>query len=510
VATCKDVYGFLDGVRQRTPTATLADADLTTLTQLNIVSVLTADQYRALTQEVSSLASAQQQVVAEQDIRNRLASAVQQEAKRTHSILFHFEGRAAQQAEQQREAQDEQALRAATDDLTARTQAFDQLLAKRSLLETVSPLGDRYVGLTSFGTLQVRDLGVRLYRYSDTPFADYWQQVQGIRAELVGTAGRGAQYVAALTGPLGPVDRSYLWSIALGLAKQGADIPAGVSTFVNAYSALGPLAHNTENRLLAAEVLTALPRPVSDVVGTLTQVEHAVRQAGVPNASSLGVASLILLGQRADGTLAIENLRAFLRITRSFESAALLAILNRSFDELSAKFGTLRQMFFGWGYGESEDVELASAYLTLSELPIEGISTKLAIIARGMNAYLQYPLVAASILAAVPVLEANETLNVLEEAYEIVGARAMPMPTPELICLAVRMVHGIRNELVGSLDATAAAAPAAAGGYAYATGPPFFYFVPVAVAHAFYYSTFSGIGGVHPGHAHFAGGFGSG
>jgi len=75
-----------------------------------------------------------------------------------------------------------------------------------------------------------------------------------------------------------------------------------------------------------------------------------------------------------------------------------------------------------------------------------------------------------------------------------------------LICLAVRMVHGVRPQTIQNLDTTATAAPAAAGaGYYY--GPRFF-FVPILVAHGAYYSTFSGVGGAHPGHAHFGtGGF---
>ena len=161
-------------------------------------------------------------------------------------------------------------------------------------------------------------------------------------------------------------------------------------------------------------------------------------------------------------------------------------------------------MFASWGYEPSEDVELSSAYLTVSELPVEGVSTKLAIISKGLHAYLQYPLVASAILAAIPVLEANETLNILEQAYEIVGRRAMPMTPPELICLAVRMVHGVRPQTIQSLDTTATpTASSAARGYYYGPG---FFFVPIFIAHGAYYSTYSGIGGAHPGHAHFAAG----
>ena len=80
----------------------------------------------------------------------------------------------------------------------------------------------------------------------------------------------------------------------------------------------------------------------------------------------------------------------------------------------------------------------------------------------------------------------------------MVGRRAAGLSQTELICLAVRMVHGIRNELVGTLDATAAATPRA-GAFGVVPRP---FFLPIVIAHGAYYSTFGGIGGVHPGHVH--------
>jgi hypothetical protein len=166
-------------------------------------------------------------------------------------------------------------------------------------------------------------------------------------------------------------------------------------------------------------------------------------------------------------------------------------------------------MFGSWGFAESDDVELASAYLAVSELPAEGINTKLAIISKGMATYLQYPLVASAVLASIPVLEANETLHLLEQAYDEIGRRAMPLAQPELITLAVRMIHGIRNETLSKLDTTAAVRPVAPMGYRGPYGG--FYGVPMYVFYGSYFATYGGLGGIHPGHAHFGpGGFGGG
>jgi hypothetical protein len=504
VPNCQQVFVFLSGVRDRQVTAPLSDVDVSALQQLNLVRVLTTDQYRQLTQDIQSIDSNRQAINQEATTRARLGASIQYEDQRTHSVLFHFEGHDKQAMELQKEAQDRAAFQSATNDLAARNQAFNQLVAQQSLFDSMSSYGSGYIGLTGFGALQLRDLGVRMYRVSDVDFTAYWHQAVLVGTELNDIAARGEACVATLSKPLATVDRSYLWAISVGLAKLEADVSTAAGNFLDAYNRLGTLSHNEENRLLSSEMLASLHRSIADNVPILGQLDDQVRQAGVPKESSLGVASILLLGQREDGTFATSNLPNFLRVTRSYESAALLSIVNKPFEELADKFAALRTMFGSWGFQPSEDVELAASYLTLSDLPADGISTKLAIISKGMGQYLQYPLVASAILASIPVLEANETLNLLEHAYEIVGRRAMPQSPPELICLAVRMVHEVRNETVGNLDttATAQAVPAYAG---YGVGPRFF-FVPIIVAHGAYYSTFSGIGGAHPGHAHFGGG----
>ncbi|MFY9716508.1 MAG: hypothetical protein WAK40_01030 [Thermoplasmata archaeon] len=495
MANCKDVYAFLTGVQNRSVTTSIPDPDLATLAELGILKVVAADQYAQMARDLDTMATGRVAIGQEMDERNRLAETVQGDQARTHSILFHFEGKEHRQSDADRAAKDVASLQAMQSDLTARQQQFDTLLSEKATMDLLTPYSGRYVGLTGFGAVQVRDLGVRLYRSSDDEFSAYWQGAQAVDHELNDIGDRSSAYFAQLGPRLPPEDRSYVWAIAVGLAKSQNDLGQGVNSFLSAYGAIGGLAHNDENRLLSAEILAAIPRPLSDTVPLLGQLEGEVRKLGVPKESALGVASLMLLGQRQDGSFAMGPLQQFLRLTPSFESAALLAIVNRPIDELTGKFNALRTLFRSWGYQPSEDIELASSYLTLSDLPADGISTKLTILSRGLIAYLEYPLVASAILASIPVLEANETLNLLEHAYEIIGRRAMPMSQAELLCLAVRMVHGIRSETVSGLDATAAKGPA---GFSYSPTQRFF-FVPIFVLHGSYYSTF-GFGGAHPAH----------
>ena len=506
MANCQDVYTFLTQVSNKSVTQALSPADLASLQQLNVVQVLGADQYAQLVQSIQTMSSEQQDINQKASARRDLADRIRGEMEKSHSILFHFEAKDKQAAALQQEQQDETALQGADGELAAEERDFEQKMGQKALLDTLAPYGGGYVGLTSLGAMSVRDLGTRLYRVSDLPFSSYLAQSQLIDGELNDIANTSAAYFATLVQPLSSADRSYLWAISIGLAKRQNNITAGATSFLDAYNGLRDLAHNDENRLMSAEILTASPRSVADNLPILKQLDGAVRHLGVPKESSLGVASIILLGQRADGTFATDALQAYLRTTPSYESAALMAIINRPFEELQSKFGGLRSMFGAWGFAASEDVELSSAYLAVSDLPMDGLSPKLAVLTRGLGAYLQYPLVASAILASIPVLEANETLQLLEQAYDILGKRAMPLAQNELICLAVRMIHGIRAETVTGVDATAKAAPPPPVNFHYMPGM-WFFFVPVFIGHGSYFSTYGAFGGAHPAHVHAMGGF---
>jgi len=501
VASCRDVCGFLGQVSSRAVTTPLPDADAGRLAQLGLVQVMTADEYRALGQQLSTIGETQGTLGEEDAQRAALARQLSHEYGRDHSVLFHLHGQATQDADQRQEEQDRERLEAMDADLAKKEAAFNALLGQRSVYDGMTPLGDRYVALTTTGAVALRDLTVRLYRYGDTEFEAYLAQAQRIDQDLDGLATGGSTYFAGLQTQIPDADRSYLWAIGIGLTKSQPDPNAGIPRFVDAYRATAELSKNSENRLMASEILVAVQQPLPDELAPLGELVRDVRRLGVPVESALGVASIVLFGRRADGSFATETVQRFLTLTRSFESAALLGITNVPPDDLAAKFQAFRGLFGSWGYSTSEDTELSAAYLAVSEFAPDDVSSKLAILARGLSAYLAYPLVSAAILASIPTLEANETLNVVEKAYGVVGRRAAGLNQTELICLAVRMVHGIRNELVGNLDTTATAAPAGRPGGYVGYGPRF-YFVPLIVVHGGYYSTFGGIGGVHPGHVH--------
>ncbi|HTW76991.1 MAG TPA: hypothetical protein VMG14_04410 [Thermoplasmata archaeon] len=508
MATCRDVAAFLAAVNARSVSAPLGPADLAVLQKFELISLLTADDLAELRQQIAQLSSVQSTIAQESAERQQIASEVAERTEHTHSFLFRLEGSEKQSAENQTIEQEASQLKSVDSDLAERQQQFSDLLGKQAIVESAVACGTGFVGMTGTGQLALRDLGARMYRVSDTDFSAYWAEAEQIDGELADIATRSATYTGALAAALPGVDRSYLWAVAIGVAKSGGDPQARISAYLGAYRAIASLSANIENRLMAAEVLASMD--TASALPLLPELNQQVLHGGVPAAASLGVAAILLSGRRADGSVPLPQLAQFRPRTPSYEAAALLAIINRPFDDVAGRFDQIRAMFHGWGYATSEDTELSSAYLAVSDVPVETVSPKLAIISRGMATYLQYPLVASAILASIPVLEANETLSLVEKAYEILGRRTGPMAQAELICLAVRMVHGIRVQSVNELDATAAAAPTAgAGVYPYR----FFYgplWVPIFVAHGMYYSTYSAIGGAHPAHVHAVGGGGWG
>lgn len=507
MSTCKDVSAFLDGVSKRSVSGTISESDIGALQQFGLVQVFTSDQLESLNQQVAQLQQIQAGIAQDSSERGSLAEQAQIDTRTTHSILFHLEGVDKQHAVLERLQQEQQAYKNVDDDLAKRQQTLSQLLISKALLDSSCPYDGRYVSITTSGRVALRDLNVRLYRVSEEEFPTYWNESMKIDSELTTLANQSAGSKAALAQVIRDVEATNLWAISIGIAKAGGDLQAHVDSFLDLYQGTSSLSGNIENRLMSAEILSALNLSATDAIGKVGELNKTVQSLSVPSEASLGVASVLLSGQRADGRVPLDEFQRLSNSTPSFESAAILSLVNRSPDDVLGRFNSAKSIFKSWGYGISDDTELSAAYLTITDLPMESAAPKIAIISKGLSGYLQYPLVASSILASIPVLEANETLNLLEKAYEILGQRTGPLSQAEGICLAVRLIHGIDVRSLSDLDPTAARMP----GFSYPAGQPRM-FMPIIIVHAGYYSTFSSMGGYHPAHIHAwgGGGFGGG
>jgi hypothetical protein len=269
--------------------------------------------------------------------------------------------------------------------------------------------------------------------------------------------------------------------------------------------------------MMAAEIMTASKvnpsqestnSDLQNLAENLESLDKQVRHnADVPKEISVGIAATILFARRYDGTFPVGKFVEFSRMTPSCESAAILSVLDVPSDLISDKFVQFRSLFGSWGYEESEDTDLASAYLAISDFTRDEVKDKMTIILNALRNYLEYPLVATAILASIATLEANETLDLMEKASTLLGNFAPTLERSELISLSVRMIHGIKNELVKELDPTAKIVETPIQ-FTHTPSNVFFpYHVPLILAHSYYHSTFSALGGAHPAHVHGFGGF---
>src|SRR5208282_553099 len=291
---------------------------------------------------------------------------------------------------------------------------------------------------------------------------------------------------------------SLLWSTAIGLAKLQGDTTQIGERFIQAFNGIQNLDSTTPNKLMAAEIMTAANQDLQSLESDLESFDKQIRDQGVPKELSAGVAATIMAGRRYDETYPMDRFAQFNQLSTSYEAAAILAVMNISYADLSAKFQSFREMFTAWGYMASEDIEIASAFLAIGELNQNEVFEKLKYIVEQLQNYLAYPLVAAAILASIPVFESHEVLDLMEKAVTLLSGYSRGLERSELVALAVRMIHGVRNEIVKEIDPTAKITETPVQ-FTYAWYPGFFiWYCPVIVAHSSYHSTFSGMGGLHP------------
>jgi len=515
---CKDVRTFFSQIAAKSVSVQISQADMDFFTTNQYISIMQKEEHDQALAEVSNLINMSEELQ-NQIAQERTAEAtVEKEEKKTHSIMFHFEAEEKKQAELESVASERNIVSEEEKGVAELGSKVNELIQKKSIIDRMVPYDEKYLALTGLGVITLSDLNVRNYRVSDSDFSDFVEESRETSDELRSIAERGSFHVANLRTRFPEMDLSQLWSVSIGLAKLQGDPSQIGQRFLSALDLLQHFDCTLENRMMAAEIMSSSSRedPVQSPANSdlenmpesLKSLDDQVRHdAHVPKPLSVGVAATIMFGRRFDGTFPTDRFVEFSKMTSSYESAAILSIVDVPLEQLSGKFQSFRYLFNSWGYEVSEDTELASAYLSISDLEPGDVNLKMTIIVDGLRNYLEYPLVASAILASIPTLEANETLDLMEKAYSLLGSYGSGLERSELISLAVRMIHGIKNELVKELDPTARIAKTPVQ-FTYAPANVFFiYRVPLIIVHSSYYSTFSGIGGYHPAHVHGVGGF---
>jgi hypothetical protein len=514
---CNDVRTFFSQIDEKSVSMQIQQSDLDFLCTNGYLSMMQKEDYDRTLAEVANLAKLSEEMRSARTEEESAEATLEKEEKKTHSILFHFEAKEKKEAELEQVESERNIVSKEEAAVAERDSKINELIQKKSMIDRMVQYDGRYLSLTGLGVVALNDLNVRNYRVSDSAFSDFIEESKETSGELQSIAERGSVYVSGIRTEFPKTDPSQLWSVSIGLAKLQGDENQINQTFLLSLAILHHFKSTIENKMMAAEIMTSFrARPSQSATDSdlqslsenLVTLEKKVKHdAKVPKQLSAGIAAIMMFGRRFDGTFPTDNLVKFSKMTASYESAAILSIMNVPSDTLADKFQSFRSLFSSMGYDVSEDTELASAYLSISDLGPDDVKTKMTIILDALKNYMEYPVVAGAILASIPTLEANETLDLMEKAYSLLGSYAAGLGRSELISLAVRMIHGIKNELVKKLDPTARIVNTPVQ-FTYVPSNVFFmYYAPLIIAHTSHFSTFSGIGGFHPAHVHGVGGF---
>ncbi len=514
---CSDVRTFFNQIAEKSVSMQVQTSDMDFFCSNGYLSMMQKEDYDKAVAEVSNLTKMNVDLVNTENADRSAKIALKEEEKKTHSITFLFENKEKKEEERDKVESVKNLASKMDVDVTERQNTINELIQKKSKVDRMVPFGDKYLSLTGPGIMMLNDLTIRNYRVSDVEFPDFKEEIQTTYSELRSIAERGSYHASNLKNSFPELDLSQLWSISIGLAKLQDDPDQIGQRFIFALNLLKHFNCTLENKMMAGEIMTASkPDPsqtttnsdLQNLSETLSKLDHQLKHvAHVPNPLSVGVAATILFGRKYDGTFPTDRFVEFSKMTSSYESAAILSIFNLPTDQLASKFQSFRLLFNSFGFDISEDTELASAYLAVSDLGPEDVRSKVTIIENGLRNYLEYPLVASAILASISTLEASETLDLMEKAAFLLESYVKDLERSEVISLAVRMIHGIKNELVKQLDSTATIVKTPVQFTYIPTYIFFIYTAPLIIAHSSYHSTFSGIGGYHPAHVHGVGGF---
>lgn len=526
---CSDVRAFLSQIRHHEefgPATLIPSVDIDYLSANGYITRTTKDDYDKGVEDVARLSQMTAQMNAEKAEEEQATATLQKDERKEHSFLFHFEGKEAKDELSRRVQNEEAVVSKEESELSAIEANVNELIQKKSAVDRMLTYGDGYVSLTGLGSLILNDLDVRNYRVADQEFPDFIAEIKTTYAELRAIADKASSYVMRLKPEVPNLEDeeppdienddeahptvkapSLLWSTAIGLAKLQGDTSQIGERFIQAFNSLQNFDSTTPNKLMAAEIMTSANQDLQSLESALESFDKQIRSEGVPKELSAGVAATIMAGRRYDETYSMDRFGQFNQLSPSYEAAAILAVMNLSYGDLSVKFQLFREMFTAWGYMTSEDTEIASAFLAIGELNRSEVFEKLKYIVEQLHNYLEYPLVATAILASIPVFESHEVLDLMEKAVTLLSGYARGLERSELVALAVRMIHGVRNELVKEIDPTAKISETPVQ-FTYGWHPGFFnWYCPVIVAHSSYHSTFSEMGGFHPAHSHGVGGF---
>jgi hypothetical protein len=505
------------------PITPIPSTDLEYLSANGYVLKTTKEDYEKGASDVARISQLITQIDTEKSEEEQAKAALQADQRKEHSFQFHFEGSKGKDELSERIQKETATISGDESEINQLEANVNRLIQQKSTIDRMVAYNGGYLSVTGLGTLVFNDLSVRNYRVADQEFPDFIAEIKATYAELRSIGDKAASYVGWIRPQVPEIEdlwesededvdsdieaRSLLWSTGIGLAKLPGDTGQIGDRFIESLQAVRTFGSMLPNKLMAAEIMTAASsQDIGSLQSILRNVDHQLRKQGVPKEQSSGVAATIMAGKRFDGTYPVDKFDQFKHLTKSSEAASILAIMNVPYDGLSSRFQEFRSLFSSWGYMTSEDTEIASAFLGIGELSAAEVEAKLKYVVEQLHNYLEYPIVAAAILASIPVFESHEVLDLMEKAVTLLNGYGTELERSQLVTLAVRMIHGVRNEIVKQIDPTARITQTPVQ-FTYGHPGLFVGYYPLIIAHSSYHATFSGMGGFHPAHSHGVGGF---
>src|SRR5467141_4420190 len=355
---CSDARTFFSQIAGKSVSTQISPADLNYLSTSGYVTVMQKGDYDQAQADVATLAQMNQNLQNEMMADRVARDALGQDEKKTHSILFHLKSGEERQAELQKVQQDSRELLKDEAEITATDSRIKQLILQKSTIDRMVAYYDQYVSLTGLGVIALGDLNIRNYRVMDNEFPNFIAEMKNTMAELRTIADQASSYESGLKKnvfqKVPQADFTQLWNVAVGLAKLQGDPNQIAQRFLLALDVLHHFDSTSDNKIMAAEIMTSL-RPMNVSTGdnsdlqnlsqSLKGLDNQLRHhAHVPKQLAAGVAATIMYGRKFDGSFPTDRFIQFSEMTKSFESAAILSVLNVPADQLAARFQSYRNM----------------------------------------------------------------------------------------------------------------------------------------------------------------------
>ena len=181
---CSAVRTFLSQINDREePITPIALADFDYLSVNGYILMTSKEDYDKGANDVARLSQITTQIDTEKAEEEQADVALQQDERKEHSFLFHFEEKEKKDELRERIQNEMPAVSGEQSELSAMEANVNELIQKKSMIDRMVPYDGEYLSLTGLGSVILNDLNVRNYRVADEEFPDFLTEIKATYAE---------------------------------------------------------------------------------------------------------------------------------------------------------------------------------------------------------------------------------------------------------------------------------------------------------------------------------------